>query len=112
MTEERRTVRVDSYFTPTEFEMLQEKMAEAGVSNMSAFLRKMALDGFMVRLRMDEIKEMNRLLGLWGNNVNQIARRVNGTGHVYDADLEEIRRGQVKIWASLKRILRSMEKLE
>lgn len=112
MKEERRTVRVDTYFTPTEYEMLKTKMAEAGVSNMSAFMRKMALDGFMVRLRIDEIREMNRLLGLYGNNVNQIARRVNGTGNVYDADLEEIRRSQAKLWSGVKKILQSMEKLK
>lgn len=112
MKEEHRTVRVDSYFTPSEFEMLQEKMEEAGVSNMSAFLRKMALDGFMIQLKMDEIKEMIRLLGLYGNNVNQIARRVNGTGHVYEADLEEIQRGQEIIWSGMNRIMRALAKLE
>lgn len=112
MSEERRTVRVDSYYTPTEFEMLQEKMKGAGITNMSAYLRKMALDGLMIRLNMKEIREMIRLLRIYGNNLNQITRRVNETNRFYDTDLAEIQKGQDKLWGAAERILHALAKLE
>ena len=112
MTEERRTVRVDSYFSPTEYKMFQEKMQKAGVSNMSAFIRKMSLDGFIIKLNMKETKEMTRLLRIYGNNLNQIARRVNETNRFYAADLEEIRAGQDKLWVQMNKVLRALARLE
>ena len=112
MTEERRKVRVDSYFSPTEYKMLQEKMRGAGVSNMSAFIRKMSLDGFIIKLDMKELKEMTRLLRIYGNNLNQIARRVNETNRFYAADLDEIRTGQDKLWAEMNKALHALARLE
>ena len=112
MKEEKRTVRVDSYFSPSEYKMLQSKMTEAGVTNLSAFIRKMALDGYLLRLDLPEVKEMVSLLRHYGNNLNQIARRVNETGRFYDADLEKIQQGQEKLWEGMNKILCVLAKLE
>ena len=74
--------------TPEEREAIEKKMEEYGTDNMAAYLRKMAIDGYVIRLELPEIGALTGQLGKVGNNINQIARRVNGMGHV---GIEEIR---------------------
>ena len=61
-----------------------------GTKNREAYLRKMALDGYVVQLDLPELKELVSLLRRSSNNLNQLTRRVHETGRVYDADLEDI----------------------
>ena len=74
--------------TPEEREKIERKMEEYGTDNMAASLRKMAIDGYVIRLELPEIGTLTGQLGKVGSNINQIARRVNGMGHV---GIEEIR---------------------
>ena len=74
--------------TPEEREAIEQKMEEYGTDNMAAYLRKMAIDGYVIRLELPEIGALTGQLGKVGSNINQIARRVNGMGHV---GIEEIR---------------------
>ena len=60
-------------------------MAQLGTQNMAAYLRKMALDGYVVRLELPELREMVSLLRRSSNNLNQLTRRVHETGRIYDA---------------------------
>jgi hypothetical protein len=68
----------------------------------------MAIDGQIVRIELDSVKEMARLLGNATNNINQIARRVNQGGNFYDADLDEIRARVDEIWAQTKVVMRKI----
>ena len=72
---------------------------------MSAYLRKMALDGYIVNLDLPELRELVSLLRYTSNNLNQLTRRVHQTGRIYDADLEEISQKQDAIWAGVGKIL-------
>ena len=63
-------------------------MEEYGTDNMAAYLRKMAIDGYVIRLELPEIGTLTGQFGKVGSNINQIARRVNGMGHI---GIEEIR---------------------
>ena len=72
-------------------------MAQLGTQNMAAYLRKMALDGYVVRLELPELREMVSLLRRSSNNLNQLTRRVHETGRIYDADLEDLRAGAATI---------------
>ena len=74
--------------TPEEREKIEQKMEEYGTDNMAAYLRKMAIDGYVIRLDLPEVSTITGQLGRIGGNMNQIARRVNGMGHV---GIEEIR---------------------
>lgn len=65
-------------------------MARIGVTNQEAFLRKMALDGLVIKLDLPELKQMISLLRYTSNNINQIAKRLNESGRAYDTDLAEI----------------------
>ena len=95
-----------------ELEQIRERMAVYGTTNMSAFIRKMAIDGYMVKLDLPELKEMTRLLSSYSNNLNQIARRVNATGNVYSSDLEEIRQNQEAMWQAADKIIRALAKIK
>lgn len=84
--------------------MIHWKMANMGIKNRSAFLRKMALDGYIVNLDMDDIHEMIRLLRNTTNNLNQIAK-ANSDGTIYGAEISSMLEKQDEVWETLKEIL-------
>lgn len=86
-------------------------MAQLGTGNMSAFLRKMAIEGLIVKLELPELREMVSLLRRSSNNLNQIAKRLNETGRVYDADMEDILQKQNQIWDMASEILTKLAAL-
>ena len=100
-----RNREIHVLFTPEELEALHQKMAEIGIKNRSAFIRKMSLDGYVVKLDLPEIKEMIRLLRIAGNNLNQIAKKVNSTGKIYGAEIEDLQVKQDEIWKTAREIL-------
>ena len=79
--------------------------------NLSAYLRKMAVDGYVVQLDLPELKELVSLMRYSSNNLNQLTRKVHETGRVYDADLEDISQRQEQIWEGVKEILTQLSKL-
>ena len=79
---------------------------------MSAYLRKMALDGYITILNIPELKEMISLLRYSSNNLNQIARKANTIGTVYEEDLREIKSRQEEIWNAANLILRKLGKID
>ena len=91
---------------------IQTRMALAGTKNMSAFIRKMALDGRIILLDMDEIKTLVSLLRRTSANVNQIAKRVNATSRVYENDLAEIQNRLGEVWSALDMMLRKLAVIE
>lgn len=99
-------------FTQEELAMLREKMTQYGTSNLSAFVRKMCIDGYMVKLDFPELKEMVSLLRHYNNNLNQLTKRVHQTGRIYDADLEELHRNKDALWEVAKTVLNSLAKLD
>ena len=96
----------------SELEQIRERMEEFGTTNMSAFIRKMAIDGYIVKLELPELKEMTRLLSSYSNNLNQIAKRVNSTGQAYSTDFDEIQQQQDELWAAAEKIIRTLAKLK
>ena len=107
----KREVQVNFRVSPQELEMIEQKMAQLGTSNREAYLRKMALDGYVVKLELPELKELVSLMRYSSNNLNQLTRRVHETGHIYDADLEDISQRQEQLWAGVREILTRLAKL-
>ncbi len=101
----KRQIRIFFHVTPEEKDMIEQKMAQFGTQNREAYLRKMAIDGYVINLDLPELQEIVSLLRRSGNNINQIARRVNETGRVYDTDMGFILQKQEAIWESLHQIL-------
>ena len=110
MAKRKRDVPVLFYVSKDEMELIQQKMQAFGTSNMSAYLRKMAIDGYVLKLDLPELKEMVSLLRRWSNNLNQLTRRVHQTGRVYDADLQELPTQQETIWNDVHQVLSQIAK--
>ena len=89
----------------TDRERIRIKMEQAGIGNMSAYIRKMALDGYCVKLDLQDIKELIRLLRICSNNLNQYAKRANETGNIYLADIKDLQKWLERIWEAAREIL-------
>ena len=109
MAKRKRTIPLLFYVSEEERGMIQAKMELYGTTNLSAYLRKMAIDGFVVNL---ELGELVSLLRHSSNNLNQLTRRVHETGRFYDADLEDLRQGQERLWDAAQKILTSLAKIQ
>ena len=107
-----REVQLKFRVTPEERALIGRKMEQLGTTNMAAYLRKMAVDGYAVNLELPELREMVSLLRRSSNNLNQLTRRVHETGRFYDADLEELRQSYDRLWDAAQKILTALEKLE
>ncbi len=86
-------------------------MQQYGTETLSAYLRKMALDGDVVKLELPELKELVSLMRRSSNNLNQLTRKVHETGRVYDADLKDMSQRQELLWEGVKEILTQLSKL-
>ena len=90
MAKRKRDIQLKFRVTPHEREMIETKMAQFGTTNMAAYLRKMAIDGYVVKLDLPELRELVSLLRYSSNNLNQLTRRAHETGRIYETDLEDI----------------------
>lgn len=107
----KREVQVNFRVSPQELVAIEEKMSQVGTKNREGYLRKMALDGYIVKLELPELKELVSLMRYSSNNLNQLARRVHESGRIYDADLEDISRRQEQLWDGIREILTQVSKL-
>ena len=105
MAKRKRNIVIRFRVAPEEREMIESKMAQFGTTNMAAYLRKISIDGYVVRLDLPELREIVSLLRRSSNNLNQIAKRVNETSRIYDADLDCLKENQEKIWSAANGIL-------
>lgn len=103
-----RNVNLAFRVTEEERELIERRMDQAGMNNLRAFMVKQALEGRIIHVELDSVREMVRLLSTATNNINQIARRVNQTGNVYAADLDDLRERYDEIWSQTKEILRRL----
>lgn len=108
---EGRTVGLYTKVTPEEKAVIDEKMALAGTDNLRAYLRKMAVDGFVVRVDMDGVLETVKLLRSISGNVNQIAKRCNETRNIYAQDVEDLRQGYNQVWREIEKLTKKFETL-
>ena len=111
MAKRKRDVPLLFWVSKQEKELIEEKMAQLGTDNLSAYLRKMAIDGLVVKLELPELREMISLLRYSSNNLNQLTRKVHETGRIYDADLEDISQRQEQLWEGVKEILTQLSNL-
>ena len=98
MSGRKRTVQIKFYVTEEEKNLIEEKMKLIPTRNMTAYLLKIAIDGYVIQVDHTDIKAMTAEIQKIGVNVNQIARRVNSTGSVYQEDIDEIKGVLNEIW--------------
>lgn len=97
--------RIEVRLTRDEKELIHERMKKIPTNNMSAFIRKMALNGYIVVLDLSDVKEAVRLLRINSNNLNQYPHKANATGKVYQEDIEQLKKQHEEIWEVMNSVL-------
>ena len=98
MSGRKRTVQIKFYVTEEEKNLIEKKMKLIPTRNMAAYLRKIAIDGYIIQVDHADIRAMTAEIQKIGVNINQIAKHVNATGSVYQEDMEEIKGVLAEIW--------------
>lgn len=97
--------------TPTEKAHIRQRMADMGVRNMSAFIRKMALNGYCVHLDMTELVGISSQLGRLNANLNQYTKRAHMSGNVYPEDVEDLIARTNDLQTAVNEIMRRLRKI-
>ena len=106
-----RNKSINFRVTQEEYDMIKRRQGQTRIKNLRAYLLKQAIDGRVIHVDLDSVKECNALLGNISNNINQIARRVNATGSAHSADMEYIKQRQDEIWEQQREILKRLGKV-
>lgn len=108
MVNRKRNIQLKIWLTEEERRLIDEKMKLLPTSQIVAYIRKMAIDGYIIYTDTANIKEMNKELRAIGRNINQIAKRVNSTGDIYRGDITELRERLGEIWQLQRTILSTL----
>ena len=102
MKNRTRPARIEFRVTEQERQLIRKKMDQLGTKNMGAYLRKMAIDGYIIKVDYTEQKKLASAVSNAAANINHICRRINQTGHCYADDVAELKARQSEIWHLLK----------
>ena len=105
MANRKRNIVLRCPVTEEERELIRNKMAQLPTKQIGAYLRKMAIDGYIIYTDTKDIQAMNKELQRIGRNINQIAKRVNSTSSIYMTDIEELKEDIQNIWQLQRTIL-------
>ena len=113
MSEANRVRKVQLNFRVTEREkqLIEDRMQEIGTTNREAYLRKIAIDGMLVKLEVPELKEIVSLMRRTSNNINQIARRLNETRRIYEVDITDVQNQQEQLWDMLNSLITKISEI-
>ena len=100
-----RSKRIELRVTEDELMKIRDRMEEAGISSLTAYLVGMAIHGYVIVMDLSDLKEILRLLQISGNNLNQYARKANETGSIYHEDIEELKNNQKEILQEMRKVL-------
>ena len=103
-----RTEELKIRISPEDKERINLKMEDAGILTMSAYVRKMALDGICIRLDLKDVRQLTVMLRRCSDNLNQYAKRANETGSIYAADIEDLQNRLDEIWELSRQSLASL----
>ena len=104
----RRCVHLNVMVTPEEQALIAERMAEAGITNMGAYMRKMALNGYVLHVDLSDIRELVALQRRCANNLNPVAIHVNTYGGIYPDEIKALQRDYADLWGPLSDLLKKM----
>ena len=102
MANRTRPIRIEFCVSENEHRLIKAKMAQLGTKNMGAYLRKMAIDGYIIKVDYTQQKKLVAAVSRAAANINQVCRRINSTGHFYEDDVAELKERQSEIWQLLK----------
>lgn len=105
MENRKRNGQIIIRVTEEERALIEEKMQQIPTLNLSAYARKMLIDGYIITLDLQEVKGHTAQIQKIGVNINQIAKRINETGRIYADDMDEIKRVMEEVWRLERRLL-------
>ena len=111
MENRKRNVQIIIRVTEEERSLIEEKMRQIPTLNLSAYARKILIDGYIITLDLQEVKGHTAQLQKIGVNINQIAKRINETGRIYADDMNEIKRAMEEVWRLERRPLLQFKSL-
>ena len=103
-----RSKRIELRVTAEELRQIHERMQETGISSLTAYVIRMAIHGYVLKMDLSDLKEMLRLMQISENNLNQYAKKANETGSVYYEDIEELRAVQKEILREMRKVLEKL----
>ena len=109
---EKRLVNHNFRTTESEAAIMRKKMEALGIRNESAYMRALALNGYILKLDLPQIREMLRLLRNMTNNLNQISKRLNAHGQMYETEIEEVQQKQDELWVMMRQLLSLLDRSE
>ena len=112
MKTEKRNNQIHFMMSDSERQRLEDNIKRAGIPNMGAYLRKMALCGYIIQMDLTSVDELVSLLRSVSNNMNQIARRANETRSIYEADIQDLRERYDTLWGKAEDILKTLAELQ
>lgn len=104
----RRSVHLHVMVTPEEQALIADRMAEAGISNMGAYMRKMALNGYVLHVDLSDIRELVSLQRRCANNLNQVAIQANTYGGIYPEEITQLQKDYAALWEPLSDLLKKL----
>lgn len=102
MAQRTRPIRIEFCVSENEHRLIKAKMDQLGTKNMGAYLRKMAIDGYIIKVDYTQQKKIAAAVSRVASNINHICKRINSTGHFYEDDVAELKERQKEIWQLLK----------
>ena len=103
-----RSKRIELRGTAEELRQIHERMQETGISSLTAYMIRMAIHGYVIKMDLSDLKELLRLMQISGNNLNQYAKKANETGSIYHEDIEELRTAQKEILQEMRKVLEKL----
>lgn len=103
-----RSKRIELRVTAEELRQIHERMQETGISSLTAYMIRMAIHGYVIKMDLSDLKELLRLMQIAGNNLNQYAKKANETGSIYREDIEELRTAQKEILQEMRKVLEKL----
>ena len=102
MANRTRPNQILFFVSDEEKRIIKAKMAQLGTKNMGAYLRKMAIDGYIIKVDYTQQKKLASAISRAASNITQICRRINSKGNLYEDDVVELKERQKEIWQLLK----------
>ena len=107
----KRSIHLHVMVTPEEFELIKERMTEGGITNTGAYVRKMALNGYVLHVDLSPVRELVSLQRYCSNNLNQVAFRANANGFVYQSDIKTLQKDYAALWEPLSDLLKKLAEI-
>lgn len=106
-----RSVPIYVWVRPDELEAIRERMAQAGIRNLSAYIRKMALTGYVLNVDLEPVREFVSLQRRCSNNLNQVAIQANTYGGIYLEEIKALQKDYADLWGPLAELIRKLSQI-